>query len=260
MKKMLSPFCPLLLYPLMLTSPAVFAAHTPGYFDVIAAGSISQVKAGNGRMGITSDETDTLVQTNDNNWNSWGGQLGLGYVYFLGNSQRNSEQLQWFPMFEPELNVYYNRYKNKGNVYRFGSPEFNDLTYSMPFQSTRVMLDGALTIESWRQFSTYVIGGIGNSWNRIGYSDAFKSSDGCSVQNLSLSNKTSSKFVWELGAGIAYAINNTVGLSFQYLYTDYGTLSTTAQGNTGALTLPLLSPARFTLHTQALLLGLHVMV
>ena len=35
-----------------------------GYFELIGAGSLSAVDAGDGLLGVTSSETDTLVQTN----------------------------------------------------------------------------------------------------------------------------------------------------------------------------------------------------
>ena len=231
-----------------------------GYFELIGAGSLSAVDAGDGLLGVTSSETDTLVQTNENDWNSWGGQFGVGYVYFRANAQKYAERTQWFPMIEPEVNVYYNRYQNKGDVYRFGSPTYNELTYNMSINSTRLMLDGALTVVSKRQWSTYVIGGIGNAWSRVKYSDSDKSGDPCVLANLSLNGHDSSRFVWEVGAGEAYDVTDKVRISFQYLYTDFGHITTSGHGQTGTITTPLLIPASFNLQAQALLLGLHVKV
>jgi outer membrane autotransporter protein len=235
-----------------------YVHHTPGYFEVIGAASLSKVRAGNAQLGVTSDETDTLVQTNRNAWRSWGAQLGLGYVYFIGDAQRYFDGAQWFPMIEPELNVYYNNYKNRGDVYRFGNAAFNQLTYNMPIRSTRLMLDAALTVVSYRQLSAYGIAGIGNAWNRVAYRDTTNSGDTCNTQQVSLNNLRKSRFVWELGAGVAYDMSDRVGLSFEYLYTDFGKLRTSGAGNTGLITTPVISPAGFRLRTQALLLGLHV--
>lgn len=238
----------------------MFGCHTPGYFELIGAGSVSQVQAGNGELGITSNETDRLVQTNDNTLNSWGGQLGVGYVYYIMNARKCSPCVQWFPMIEPEINVYYSKYQNLGDVYRFDSVAFNDLTYNMPIRSTRVMLDAALTLASWCQYSVYAIGGVGNAWNRVSYSDTFNDDGSCSEQNISLSSRTTSHFAWEAGLGLTYAINNCIGVSAEYLYTDFGNLETSGSGNTGTITTPLISPASFNLHTQAVLLGLHVAI
>lgn len=278
MKRKMKGFRLLILCFLVLTCSAAFATtdhskhkykdykdykgataphHTPGYFELIGAPSLSKVDPSS-TLGVTSSETDTLQQRNMSNWNSWGGQLGVGYVYFIGNALRYSEHLQWFPKFEPEANVYYNNYKNHGDVYRFGSSAFNQLKYNMPIRSTRLMLDGALTIVSKRGFSTYVIAGIGNAWNRVGYRDTVNAGDVCNTQPISLSNHITSHFAWEAGVGLALAFNERLGVSFEYLYTNYGKYKTTSSGNTGLITAPVITPASFNLHTQALLLGLHV--
>jgi outer membrane autotransporter protein len=249
----------------LICSPVIFAGgmgpksleHTPGYFELIGAGSLSAVIANNGQLGVTSDEIDTLVGTNRNAWNFWGGQLGLGYVYFLFNAQKYSDNIQWLPRIEPELNVYYSSYTNAGDIYRFGSSAFNSLTYTIPVDSTRLMFDGALTVASWRQISAYLIGGLGNAWNRIGYRDEVKNTL-CNVENLNLNNNSSSNFVWEAGAGLAYDINKHIAISFEYLYTNFGTLNTSVNGNIDGITTPLISPASFNLATQGLLLGLHI--
>jgi opacity protein-like surface antigen len=269
MKKKMNGFRPLLLCSLLLTCTTTIAAnHTlkkvnyapdpVGYFEVIGAGSLSAANAGNGGLGI-GNETDTLVQTKSNHWNAWGGQLGIGYVYFLRRAEIYADPLQWFPTIEPELNVYYNDYPNKGNVYRFGNPALNQLSYNMPIRSTRLMLDAALTVVSKDDFSIYGIAGIGNAWNRFSYRDSNNSGPTCPI-NLSLKNKTNSHFVWEVGAGIGYDLNNRLKATFEYLYTYYGSLQTSNNGTSGGFTAPISSPASFSFRTQALLLGLHLAV
>jgi outer membrane autotransporter protein len=232
--------------------------HTPGHFDVIGGVSLSKVQANGGQLGVTANEIDRLVQTNQNQWNSWGAQLGLGYVYYIGNAKKLSSEVQWFPMIEPEINLYYSDYQSNGQVYRYNSVAFNDLTYEMPVPSTRVMLDLAVTVVSWCRFSTYAIGGIGNAWNRVSYSDSVNSGDTCDLQTLNLHSRTNSNFAWELGAGVNYAFNDCIGVSAEYLYTDFGKLKTPGSGNTGDITSPNISPASFNLHTQGVLVGLHV--
>jgi opacity protein-like surface antigen len=263
---------PLLLsYTFLCVCSAAFAAapspkgiskiptHTPGHFEVIGAGSLSNVNASNGTLTVTSSERDKLNQTNDNAWTSWGGQLGAGYVYFIGHAVEFSNTVQWFPTIEPELNVYFNKYNNAGQVWRFGSPAFNQLTYNMPIYSTRLMLDGALTVISKSESSAYVIGGIGNSWNRAKYSDKDNSGDVCNTASIGLNGHSRSHFVWEVGAGVAYVINNRTNLFLEYLYTDYGRLTASGGGSTGAITAPM-TTANFNLQTQAVLLGVHMSV
>jgi len=227
------------------------------YFELIGAGSLSGAIAGNSLLGVTSNEVDTLVQTNQNNWNLWGGKLGLSYVYFISSASKYSEILQWFPKIAPGLNVYYSHYNNEGTIYRFNDPVFDALVYSIPINSTRLMFDGSLTVASWRQISTYITGGIGNAWNRIGYTDNASSSF-CNIETIHLNNNFSSNFVWETGAGLTYDLGQHLAISFEYLYTDFGRLSTSGIGNTPGISTPLISPASFQFSAQGLLLGLRI--
>jgi len=230
------------------------------HFEILGALGGAKLDAGNSTLGVTSAETDTLVQTNENDWNTPGAQLGVGYVYYFRHAHRYSCHVQWFPSIEPELNLYYLSSNSiDGDVWRFNSSAFNELTYDMPFHSTRLMLDAALTIMSYKHFSAFAIGGIGNAWSRIGYSDKDKSGT-CSNQNLSLNSKTNSHFAWELGAGVNYAFNYRFGMSFEYLYTNFGNLSTSGSGTVGTVTTPVITPAHFSLSSQTALLGLNVAV
>jgi len=237
----------------------VVPAKGPNHFEMIGAGGIASLGAHNSRLGVTSSETDTLVPRHNDEWDAFEGQLGIGYVYYLGNAQQYSDHVQWFPSFEPELNAYYiSKSSITGDVWRFGSPDFNDLTYKMPIESARLMLDGALTIVSKKQYSLYAIGGIGNAWNRVGYRDSARDGLPCTEQNVSLNSRTRSNLAWEAGAGLSYAFNHRVAVSLEYLYTDLGTARTSGRGNTGTITAPVIVPAHFDLTSQAALLGLHI--
>ncbi|MDI1351586.1 MAG: outer membrane beta-barrel protein [bacterium] len=231
------------------------------HFDVIGALGVASLMAGSSYLGVTSDETDTLVQTNSNDWNTFTGQLGIGYVFYLGSAQQYSEKAQWFPMIEPEINGYYlGKGTIKGDVWRFGNPAFNEMTYKMAVQSSRLMFDTALTVVSKKNYSLYAIGGIGNAWNRIGYRDTDNNGVPCVDQYLNLNFNTHSNFVWEAGAGLSYAVNKHVSLSLEYLYTDLGSIKVSPLGNTGTITTPLIVPGRINLNSQAALLGLHIAI
>ncbi len=237
---------------------AVAPTKTPGHFELLGGIGLATLNATNSNLGVTSSETDKLVQTNNDNWNAFTGQLGAGYVYYFRHAQRYSERAQWFPSIEPELNLYFLGSNTiRGDVWRFRSPNFNQLTYAIPVRSTRLMLDGALTIVSKKKFSLYAIGGIGNAWNRVSYSDT-DSGTSCLNQRLNLNSNNLTNFAWELGAGLTYAFNNRVGLSLEYLYTDLGKVRSSAVGTSGTITTPIIVPAYFRLSSQAGLLGLHL--
>ena len=231
---------------------------SPNHFEVIGALGIAKLNAGDSELGVTSSETDRLVQTSSNAWNTFAAQLGLGYVYYFGNSQQYSDQVQFLPSIEPELNLYYLGTNSiKGDVWRFNSSAFNQLTYDVPLHSTRLMLDAALTLASWKQLSVYVIGGLGNAWNHTSYSDTENTAaDG--DQNVRLNSKTSTHFTWEAGAGLAYAFNDRIGLSLEYLYADLGNIKPSSSGSTGTITAPVIVAPHFKVKSQTGLLGLHI--
>jgi outer membrane autotransporter protein len=231
--------------------------ENPNHFEVIAALGISNVDAGNSYMDVTSSETDRLVQTNGNRWNTWVGQLGVGYVFYFPNKQRFSPNTQWLPSLEPQLNFYYSDNRIEGDIYRFNDPAFNEFSYTSTITTSRLMLDAALTIVSKNAYSLFVIAGIGDAWSKINYHDAVNGTDTCNLSALSSSDRHQSNFVWELGAGIAYAFNDRANLSLEYLYTDFGSLKLPGSIQSSLLTTPI-APSSFNLNTHAVLLGLHV--
>lgn len=229
------------------------------HLDLMGALGVAQLNSGTGYLGITSSETDRLNPNNNIGWDAFTGQIGVGYVLYLQGAQQYSENTQWFPWAEPQIRGYYlGNSTIKGDVWRFGNPEWNDMTYSLSIKSYRLMFDTALTLVSKRQYSLYALGGIGNAWNRTGYSDADRNSIPCANQFLNLNTTTNSNFSWEAGAGLAHTLNDRVAFSLEYLYADLGTMQTSANGVTGTITAPGLVPADFKLTSQAVLFGLHV--
>lgn len=228
--------------------------------EIIGALGVGDLMPGSGQLGVTNSETDFLVQPNGNNWNVFGAQAGVGYVHYFPGALQYSENLQWFPSIEPKLNAYYLGQETfSGDVWRFNSSAFNEMTYTMSIQSVRLMADGALTIMSKKKYSLYAIGGIGNAWSYLSYSDTDNANAApCADQGLNLGKNMHSSFAWEVGGGITYTYNPRVLLSLEYLYADLGRAETSAIGNTGTITSPHITPAQFNLNSQAILAGLHV--
>jgi hypothetical protein len=229
------------------------------HYEAIGALGIANLRASNGNIGVTSNETDRLVQTNSSNWNTFDAQIGAGYVYYFEQRRHPPKTVQWFPAVEPQINLYYLNSNTgvKGDVWRFGNSSFNQLTYKIPVRSTRLMVDVALTVVKKLQSSLYVKAGIGNAWNRLSYSDADNGTGDCVDQTMNLSASTRSNFAWELGLGFLHDFNNHAGLSLEYLYTSFGTVKTSASGSSGTITSPVISPASFPLRAQTVAFGLH---
>ena len=231
------------------------------HLEVMGALGAANLNAGNSLLGVTTSETDKLVQTNSNNWGTFDAQLGVGYVYYFAETGPVINKVQWLPTVEPQLNLYYlqNNTGVNGNVWRFNNPAFNQLTYKMPVRSTRLMLDAALTIVKVKQTSLYAKFGVGSAWNRIGYSDVYNGSGGtiAGEQRLNLNTKIRTSFAWELGVGLLHDFNNHIGVSLEYLYINFGTVKTSSQGKTGPIIAPVIAPAKIFLQAQTLALGLH---
>lgn len=203
-------------------------------------------------LDISSVETDKLIQTNSDNWTAWTGQLGTGYIAPLGGAAAYSTHVQWFTAVEPQMNVYYLQGDLKGNVDRYANyaGDFNDNKYTMEIKSTRLMADVALTVASWRRLSTYVIGGIGPSWNSMDYN----APETVCVQEVEM-NSSDVNFAWEVGAGLTYSFNRHFGASLEYLYASIYDLELGDDAEIGEVNSEIGSDG-FDLVAQTVFLGL----
>lgn len=90
----------------------------------------------------------------------------LSKTQTLRNNYYKTGEVQWFNAINPQLNVYYlGNGDIEGDVWRFESPDWNQMDYSMDFDSTRLMFDLGINIVTIEKFSLYAIGGAGLSWN-----------------------------------------------------------------------------------------------
>lgn len=228
------------------------------HFEVIGAPGIAKLSAGNSYLQVTSQETDTLVQTNSSQWSSYSAQLGVGYLRYFCDPNRSYDRVHWFSSVEPEVNLYYLGSDSiDGVVNRFGNPNWGQLNYDMPVRSTRLMLDMALNIVAYKHLSFYGIAGIGHAWNRVAYHDSAADVD-CPPQTLNLNYKTSSNFAWEAGPGLLYDYDDRFSFSGEYLFTYLGKVKPGSGGSYGTIANPTVSASSFTLRAQTILVGLHI--
>ena len=221
------------------------------HFDIIGALGVATIGNDDSTLRLSALEKDRVVQTNSG-LNKFTAQLGVGYVHYFSDTWQ-SANVKWFPSIEPELNVYYLGGSSiNGDVLQFENPQLNNLTYSMPFNSTRLMADAALTIATLNKFSIYGKGGLGNAWSRIGYSDTFNDAG----SRLDLNAIHDSSFVWEAGAGMQYAVNHRMGIGVEYLYTALGRQKVSSHAN--GTSASVVVPGSFHMNTQAALFSLHV--
>lgn len=230
--------------------------HEP-YWELLLFGGTAELNTDN--TTITTYDylpADKIKQNNEGSWKSWTIQAGVGYVVPLFGAERLSDEVQWFPAIEPQLNVYYLKGNVDGNVDRYYKyPDVdpsNDTGYKMDIESTRLMLDVALTFVSWRNVSLYGIAGIGPSWNRVG----FHGKENDCVEAVNLSQDTTTNFAYEFGGGLSYLLNEHLSLTAEYLYTGFNDIAIGDSGHLGnGAELSDVDSKDFDLHSQAVFAG-----
>lgn len=223
------------------------------YVELFAMGGVASLAAGNSTVRITDSETDELVPDN-NELGAWTAAVGAGYVIPRFGAKEYSKSVQWFTAIEPEVNLYYLNGDINGDVYRFQSPAFDQLDYTMDLSSTRLMLDLGVTVASWRNLSAYVLGGFGPSWNRLGFNSHTKDTVDCDLYDVGLNPNDSLNFTYEAGAGLKYRMSEHTSIFVEYLYTNFQHMEVGDSNDVSDL-----NPSTFNLNSQAGFLGLRYM-
>lgn len=210
----------------------------------------TNLSVGDSQIEVSELETDTLHQTNNGNVNQF--SFGVGYAMPLND--------RWFTEIKPMLNFYYFTHVVAGRVYRYEDPLFDNYQYEVSLNSSRLMLDVYLNVLAIQRFSLFILGGVGDSWNRVGYQD--KPIYDVPNGGISLVDQTNNGFVWEGGAGLAYSVQENFEIYVQYLYTKFKEIQTADHGRVNDYLVessPIgVSPAQFSLHSQAILFGLNI--
>lgn len=222
---------------ILLTSSNIALAETNhDHFEILLMGGLANLDA---------DDMDSLIQTNEDEWESFTGQVGLGYVYFFP-IELETGAVQWFPSINPQVSVYFLGGDDiEGEVSQQRS-EFNDIDYTMELQSTRAMFDLALTLASIDWFSIYAIGGAGVAWNKTKFSTTHNQAD--------LDTSNSSGIAYEFGGGATAQLRFDLAVSVEYLYTrltDVGLADHTDPDFDN-------QSSEFDINSQAILLGLRL--
>lgn len=248
------------LFAIFMVTPIAFAEEDyDPFFELILMGGIGTIDADDATVQVTEVETDTLTQTNDDDWrSSWTGQIGLGYVYPLAEDF-DTDDLQFFSVINPQLNVYYTGGDIDGDVLQFGDPDFNNMDYDMDFNSIRLMFDVALTVLQLQEFSLYAIGGLGIAWNNVDFNAEAEEDCECGAANYDTDSDWSTGLAYEFGGGISYALTTDVSLSLEYLYTGFNDVEIGDSDDDEAFENDLdIEGSKFDLNTQMVLLGLRV--
>lgn len=229
-------------------------------WEITLSGGSAQLNAQDFTTNLYPNQTpdDKNQQQNAGEWKAWTVHAGIGYRFFLGDAKNSSQDIQWLPLFIPQLNFYYLQGNIEGRVdkyYEYPIDPNCDVGYSTRVSSSRLMADTNLTLISWHRYSLYAKAGVGLAWNQVDY----HSTDGPYSQTLSLAQQTDTNFAYEFGGGARVDINPYVGFSVEYLYTGVMQLEL---NNKGALAdvgeIGDMESEPFNLSSQAILLGVYV--
>ena len=104
------------------------------------------------------------------------------------------------------------------------NPDFDTLNYSYSISSIPLLVVGQLGYTLHDQWQSYVIGGLGISWNRAtDYNEVptYPANTAMAMRSM-FGDNTNTAFAYTLGLGIGYLLIPTTSLGVEYRYTSYG--------------------------------------
>lgn len=196
-------------------------------------------------------ETDQLVPTNTTDTTvTWGVAAALRTDHIPALWQKLVREVSIGPEF-----FYFNA-KSSGEVWQFGLPEMNNLTYSMPVQSVRLLGTNEITFQPITP-KTYPFfeWGLGFAANQASYQEHPRPT--YLASGISLGARTQYSFSYTVGGGLKMDITpftklqNELQLTLRYLYANLGSAAVSNQSNS-----LVTSPISVNLYTQTWVAGL----
>lgn len=241
------------------TTSATGQEAITGYWEVLGGFGEGYPRIGTSSLIVVPGESDRLDAGNANPWRPFA-QVGLGYVYYIqGPHARDSVVWEWLPRVEPLLSVIHVDALARGKVSLFGitAPGFDTNTFILHSKSTNLMLEGLLTLASWRHISLYLRAGGGVAWLSNDYHDQPRPGATFFRYGLHLANKSTVNGIYQWGGGVQYALTTRLALSADYLYTHIGNFKTAQRGVIRQRPIVIPGPASFSLRTNAVFITLH---
>lgn len=152
------------------------------------------------------------------------------------------------------LNLFYFTTEQQGDVWQFQLPVFNNLTYTLPLCSTRILFNTEFTFRPiFKRVFPFVEGGIGLAINEASYADTPKPNN--TVPPTLLNHHTQSQFAYSVGGGFRIPFRKDMEASIRFVYSDLGRAKTASTGN-----LPVQGPISIELTSQSWLLGFSYLI
>lgn len=89
-------------------------------------------------------------------------------------------------------------------------------TSEMTFNSTTLLANVYYDFHNSTAFTPYIGAGLGLAFNYLGFDTEYYNGDGYSMDDRQ------TNFAWQVGAGVAYAINENIAVDVAYRYLDLG--------------------------------------
>lgn len=207
---------------------------SPSHTEVTVGGGYARANLNNLTLPVTTVETDTLHSSSSSSFME---MFGINQRFeFHSICPACTNRIDDVVL---GVNLYNLSFTNTGSVYQFGDSTLNNLTYRLPINSTRLMIDGKLVLIPWHYVSPFILAGIGIAWNRLKYYD---SPTVVGVSGINLASNQQLKFAFEAGLGLQASITQLTSVFVEYLYADMGNTRTSSYGNpniAGAIEVPL---------------------
>lgn len=175
-------------------------------------------------IGITSFETDQLVQTKAPTWLS----------YYVGGRATifSTPASNWLSSLTLGLSNYYTTLQTKGSVYQFEDVSLNEYSYKLNSSMDDLLVEIQMKLRPYYRVTPFVVFGTGPGFGAMSYNET-PNTGITAGQNL-LGTHQQTLWAFDLGVGGTYAITEKLGFTLQYLYIVHTSqLQTNMCGNNG---------------------------
>jgi opacity protein-like surface antigen len=130
-----------------------------------------------------------------------------------------------------------------------------DIEYQMDLETTRLMLEIAVTAFSWEDLSVFGIGGAGYAWNKTHY----QTKDDVNAETLESESDGQFGFAYQFGGGLTYLLADDWALTAEYLWTQLNDLTLSESGDIAGKSTSVNSD-EFNATVQTVLIGFRFMM
>jgi opacity protein-like surface antigen len=232
-----------LLFPSLVQADS--SDFKKGYFELKGAVGYTRLFAEDADMQITSVETDEITFDDQN---AVSASLGVAYAIPFNTKKA----FTWWPFIKGSVDVTH-QFKEtfSGDV---SVPDSDAVWHNRTeINNTTLMFNLNLGVLRYKEFSTFILGGIGPAWTEVTYKDSPKTG---SPPGMSLDSHSNTTFAAQGGAGVGYLITPQLNLTLTWLYTHLGDVETAEDGDIPNISGLDLEPAKFGLSEQSVFLGL----